>query len=129
MDILFFIGRIIFGGFFIYNGISHFNHLGPMSQYTKMKGVPLPSVAVALAGLLLLLGGLSILLGILPVLGIAFLLAFLIPTSLMMHRFWAIQDPQMKMVEKVNFLKNIALTGALLIFLAIQSPWPFSITL
>jgi hypothetical protein len=33
MNDLFLVGRIIFGGFFAYNGINHFVNLGPSAQY------------------------------------------------------------------------------------------------
>lgn len=129
MDTFFLLGRIIVGGFFMYNGINHFVRLGMMTQYTKMKGVPMASLAVAISGLFIILGGLSVLLGAYPVLGVVLLAAFLIPTSFMMHNFWAIQDPQMKMGERINFLKNLALLGAVLMFLAIPVPWPVSVGL
>jgi hypothetical protein len=35
-----------------------------------------------------------------------------------MHTFWKIQDPMAKMGEMINFTKNIALLGAVLILLA-----------
>lgn len=127
MDILFLVGRILFGGFFIFNGINHFQRLTMMSNYAKSKGVPLPTLAVVLTGLLLVLGGLSILLGAFPRVGIILLALFLIPTSFMMHNFWAITDPQMKMGEMINFMKNMALLGALFMFLAIPVPWPFGL--
>lgn len=127
MDILFLVGRILFGGFFIFNGINHFQRLAMMSNYAKSKGVPLPSLAVALTGILLILGGLSILLGAFPIVGIILLALFLIPTSFMMHNFWTITDPQMKMGEMINFMKNMALLGALLMFVVIPVPWTFGV--
>ncbi|MGD0339885.1 MAG: DoxX family protein [Bacteroidota bacterium] len=125
MDILFVIGRIIFGGYFIFGGINHFRHLKMMSEYSKMKGVPLPGAAVSFSGLLLLIGGIAIFLGAYVRLGVLSLALFLIPVSFMMHNFWKIQDPQMKMGEMVNFMKNMALLGAALMLLAIPRPWPF----
>ena len=129
MNILFLIGRIIFAGYFIFNGINHFMHLKMMSDYSKSKGVPLPSVAVPVTGLMLLLGGLCILLGIHVRIGLALLFVFLVPVSLLMHNFWSIKDPQMKMVEMVNFMKNMALLGAVLMLHAIPQPWPFHLPL
>ena len=129
MDTLFLIGRIILGGFFIYSGLNHFLGFGMMANYTKMKGVPLPQLAVAITGLMLILGGLSIVLGAYPNVGIALLAGFLIPVSLLMHNFWKIQDPQLKVADKVNFTKNMALLGAVLMFLAIPRPWPLSVML
>jgi uncharacterized membrane protein YphA (DoxX/SURF4 family) len=100
-----------------------------MSDYTKMKGVPLPLVAVSLTGVILILGGLSILLGVYPLVGVVLLVVFLLPASVMMHNFWKVQDPQMKMGERTNFIKNMALLGAVLMLLAIPTPWPFRIPL
>jgi putative oxidoreductase len=82
-------------------------------------------VLVTVSGLMLLLGGLSILLGAHVIKGITLLVTFLIPVSFMMHNFWKIEDAQMKIGEMVNFTKNIALLGALFIFLAIPRPWVF----
>ena len=127
MNALLLIGRIIFGGFFIYSGVNHFIGFEMMTQYAKMKGVPFPAVAQAVAGILLLLGGLSILFGIYPYVGIVMLVAFLLPVSFMMHNFWTLADPQLRMADKVNFMKNMALLGALLMFLAIPLPWALSV--
>lgn len=97
-----------------------------MTQYAKMKEVPFPAIAQGFTGLMLLLGGLSILFGIYPVVGIVLLAAFLVPVSLMMHNFWKLEDPQLRMADKVNFMKNMALLGAVPMLLAIPSPWPLS---
>ena len=125
METLFLIGRILFGGYFIFNGINHFMRLKMMSEYTKMKGVPVPGASVALTGALLLIGGITIFLGAYIRLGVLALAIFLISVTFMMHNFWKIQDPQMKMGEMVNFMKNMALLGAVLMLLAIPRPWPF----
>ena len=122
--LLLIVGRIILGGFFIYSGVNHFIGFRMMTQYAKMKGVPFPALAQGVTGLMLLLGGLSIMFGLYPSVGIVLLVAFLVPASLMMHNFWKLEDPQSRMADKINFLKNMALLGALLMLLAIPSPWP-----
>jgi putative oxidoreductase len=122
--LLLIIGRIILGVFFIYSGVNHFIGFKMMTQYAKMKGVPFPAIAQGVTGLMLLLGGLSIVFGLYPSVGIVLLVAFLVPVSLMMHNFWKIEDPMLKMADRVNFMKNMALVGALLMLLAIPSPWP-----
>jgi len=43
-----------------------------------------------------------------------------------MHNFWKIEDQNMKMTEMVSFMKNMALLGADLMFLAISEPWALS---
>ncbi len=122
--LLLIIGRIILGGFFIYSGVNHFIGFGMMTQYAKMKGVPFPAIAQGTTGLMLLCGGLSIMFGIYTSAGIILLIGFLVPVSLAMHNFWKIVDAQARIADKVNFMKNMALVGALLILLAIPSPWP-----
>lgn len=122
-SITFIIGRLLLGSFFIYSGYSHFANLAMMSGYAQSKGVPSPKAAVASSGILLWIGGLSILLGVYPVIGVAALAVFLIPVTFMMHAFWKVQDPQAKMGEMVNFTKNLALLGAVLLLLAIPEPW------
>jgi putative oxidoreductase len=46
------------------------------------------------------------------------LVLFLIPVTFIIHPFWKIQDPAAKMGEMINFTKNLALLGAVLILLA-----------
>lgn len=127
MNTLLLIGRIIFGGYFIYNGVNHFIGFGMMTQYAKMKGVPFPAIAQSITGIMLLLGGLSILLGLYPFVGGALLIAFLVPVSLMMHNFWKVDDPQLRRADKINFTKNMGLLGAVFMLLVIPTPWPLSL--
>jgi putative oxidoreductase len=126
MDILLLIGRIILGGFFIHGGVSHFVGFGTMTHYAKIKGVPFAAASQGASGMMLLLGGISILCGVYPGVGILLLVVFLGPVSLLMHRFWEIRDPQVRMADKTNFMKNMALLGAILMLLAIPLPWPLS---
>ena len=127
MRALFVLGRTIFGGFFVYNGINHLRHTQSMGQYAAMKGVPQPEIAVRATGGMLIAGGLSVAAGLKPRLGLATLLGFLIPTTLQMHRFWEVQDPQQRQIESINFGKNVALIGAALALLELSEPWPDSI--
>ncbi|HET7101009.1 MAG TPA: DoxX family protein [Terriglobia bacterium] len=124
MYIAFLIGRIIFGGFFISTGINHFKNVGSMAGYARAKGTPAPEAAVVGTGVLLVLGGLSMLLGAYPLIGIILLLIFLVGVSFQMHAFWKVADPQARAADQINFMKNLALIGALLMFLAIPVPWP-----
>jgi uncharacterized membrane protein YphA (DoxX/SURF4 family) len=127
MNDLFLVGRIIFGGFFMYNGVNHFVNFGPTVQYAVAKGVPLPEVAVLLSGVLLVVGGLSVLSGFMPEIGLACIALFLAVVSPLMHNFWDISDPAQRMNEMGNFMKNLALFGASLAMLAVPRPWPYSV--
>jgi putative oxidoreductase len=125
------IGRIVFSFFFIYSGINHLTKLTMMSQYAGASGVPAPTLAVAVSGLMLLAGGASILLGVQPRLGALLLALFLIPAAFMVHKFWGIADPMMAANQAAHFWKNIALTGACLMIYAFATlypmRWPYSL--
>jgi len=126
-DIAFIIGRVIVGCFFLMNGFNHFAQLKMMTGYAKSKGIPAPSLAVGGSGVLLFLGGLSLLLGYHPTLGAAVLVVFLLGVSFGIHNFWTVQDQQARMGEMINFLKNMAILGLLLMTLAIPRPWMMSL--
>lgn len=126
MNVLFLIGRILLGGYFLNSGINHFRNLEFMSGYAGSKNVPMPKAAVIVTGLLLLAGGAGVVLGMLPQIAILLLLLFLLPTTLIMHDFWNAGEDE-KMNEQINFMKNFALIGALLMFFVIGLPWPLSI--
>ena len=127
MNILFLIGRIILGGYFVMGGIRHFTNLSMMAGYAKSKGTPAPAAATVGTGILLVLGGLSFLLGVWPTIGGTLPVIFLLGVSFKIHDFWAVTDPQMKMNDVVNFTKNMGLLGAVLIIMTYPSPWPYSL--
>ncbi len=124
---LFVLGRTIFGGFFAYSGINHLQRTAGMVPYAAAKGVPAPEQAIQATGALLLAGGLSVMAGIKPRQGLLAIIAFLVPISLQMHRFWEETDPQKHQAEMINFMKNMALVGAALTMMQIPEPWPASI--
>jgi len=121
------IGRFIVGAFYLYYGINNFVDFAGMSGYAAYKGVPMPGVAVIVGAILLLIGGVSILVGYRPVAGITALVLFLLPVTMLMHNFWTITDPQMRMIEQGLWMRNMALAGAALCFLAIPRPWLWSL--
>ena len=127
MDILFLIGRLIFGGYFLMNAWNHFTHLDGLTGYAQAKGVPSPRVAVFGSGVLLMLGGLGIVFGIAPEASLALLIIFLVPVTFKMHAFWKETDPTARMQELLHFYKNLALVGALLMLYAIPAPWVYNV--
>lgn len=125
-DYILLLSRLILGLYFLFNGFNHFKNLRMLSQYAQSKNVPVPTFSVILTGLLLLIGGLTILLGTYVTLGVVALTLFFLPVTFMMHNFWQVQDPQMKMMEMVNFMKNLAIWAGVLLLLFVPQPWPFS---
>jgi putative oxidoreductase len=123
----FLLGRLAFGGFFLYNGINHFRNYKQMAGYAGSKGVPKPEAAVLGSGALLTIGGASILLGAKPKIGSLAILAFLAGVSPKMHDFWNEQDPMQKQNSMIHFMKNMALLGGALALMGVEEPWPASI--
>jgi len=126
MRIPFLIGRLVVGGFFLYNGINHFRNRGHMKQYVASKKVPLPDAAVLASGIALMAGGGSILLGIKPKYGAAAIVGFLAAVSPIMHDFWN-AAPERQSGEMIHFMKNMALLGAVLSMLGVEEPWPVAV--
>jgi len=123
----FYAGKLIVGFFYLYNGVNHFANLKDVAVYAASKGIPFPEIAVAGSGLLLLLAGILILSGIYTEVAVVAILLFFVPVTFMMHNFWAAGN-EMKMIELVNFTKNMALMGSALMFLMIPKPWPMGFT-
>ncbi len=124
---LFLLGRLLYGGYFVFSGINHFAKNEALAGYAASKKVPVPKLAVYLSGLLILLGGLGILLGIYIKISILYIVIFLVVVSFMMHNFWSTTDPMSKMMDMTQFMKNMALLGAALLLLSIPEPWMASI--
>ena len=116
------LGRMIFGGYFLYAGIHHFEETETMAQYTASKGVPAPNLAVKATGAALIFGGTSVLLGLKKEWGAAAIASFLAGVSPLMHDFWKQQDPQQRQNEMINFGKNMALLGASLALMGMEKP-------
>ncbi len=127
IHILFLIGRIIVGGYFVMAGFNHFANANMMAGYAQSKGTPAAKTAVVGTGCLLVLGGASFLLGYHPTIGTGLLILFLLGVTFKIHNFWTIADPQARMNEQVHFGKNIAMIGFLLMTLMIFRPWPISL--
>ena len=126
-DILVLIGRLLFGGLFLYNGINHFTSRAALTGYAAFKGVPMPGASIVISGVWLVLAALSVMLGIRPEIGLVMIVLFLAGVTPMMHNYWAVTEPNARMADSINFQKNMALLGAALVMLALPRPWPLSI--
>lgn len=107
------LGRFLFAAIFLMSGLNHFSK--QTIGYAAAQGVPLASLAVPFSGVLALLGGLSILLGYRAKLGAWLIVVFLVPVTLMMHKFWGIADPTMAQMQMIMFMKNVSMLGGALL--------------
>ena len=112
MAILVLMARVLFSALFILSGVGHLTQTGRMAQYAGAKGVPAARLAVTVTGAMLVAGGLSVLLGMYVSIGALLLVVFLLPTAVVMHNFWTLDDPQARQNDQIHFMKDIALAGA-----------------
>ncbi len=127
MEELFLAGRLLTGGFYLLSAFHHFTDLDSLARSAASMGVPLPAVAVAVAGILLAIAGVTLILGVYPDIGIAALVLFFVPVTVVMHAFWADRDPAIRQMDLVNFGKNAALLGSALMFAVVPRPWAYSL--
>ena len=107
------VGRVLFAAIFVIGGLGHFS--SQTIGYAASHGVPLASLAVPLAGLIAIAGGLSLALGYHARIGALLIVLFLVPVTLMMHNFWAVQDPMTAQLQQAMFMKNASMLGAALL--------------
>lgn len=112
MSILAPIGRVLFSLIFIVALPSLFSH-DAIAQATAA-GVPYAQLVVPLFGILAFLGGIMVALGLYARLGAFFILLFLVPTTLFMHRFWQTGGGFEQRAQFASFMKNLSLMGAAL---------------
>jgi len=109
------IGRALFSLIFIASVFGDFSRAAVESAAAH--GVPFPQVLAPLSGILALAGGLSVLLGYHARFGAFLLLLFLVPVTLVMHRFWGLSDPHVAALQRVMFLKNLSMIGGALVLM------------
>lgn len=112
-------GRLIFGAYFVLSGLNHFMKTENLAGWLEAIGVPQPELLTYFTGGQLILGGALVALAVEPVIGIGALALFLLVVTPTMHNFWDMEGED-KQSHQVNFLKNVALLGALLILVGAQ---------
>ncbi len=82
--------------------------------YAAAQGLPLASVAVPLSGIIALAGGLSIFFGYRTKFGSWLIVLFLVPVTVVMHKFWGVTDPRIAQMQMTMFMKNVSMLGGAL---------------
>lgn len=117
-DYLLLIGRILFGAYFIFSGINHFDNAEQLIEAAQSGGVFWAPFFVYLTGIMMILGGAFVIFNFLTRAGLALIVLFLVPAAFIMHDFWTFPDPLVSQAQLSNFLRNMALAGAALML------WP-----
>lgn len=110
-------GRALLSLIFVLSAFGKLANLSGTAQYMDSAHMPLVPFFLGGAIVLELLGGVSVLLGFKARYGAMALILFLIPATLIFHNFWAFEGAQQQM-QMINFLKNVAIMGGLLLLVA-----------
>lgn len=121
------IGRLLFGGVFLFLAARHAAGMDSLAAAAAAHGVPYPELAVGVSALLLALGGASVVLGFMPRIGLGLIALYLVPVTGILHAFWTAPDASSRALELALFTKNLALLGASAALLAVPTPWPWSV--
>jgi len=124
-DTLALVGRILVAYLFIPAGIGKLMGFGGTVGYITSAGLPMPEVAAAIAIIVELGLGIALLLGFKTRWTAIVMAIFTVATALFFHKYWSAPEA-MKMMQQINFNKNIAIAGGLLA-LAAFGPGRFSI--
>jgi putative oxidoreductase len=107
------VARILLSGMFIYSGFGKVMGFAGTAGYIASMGLPLPEVMTAGAIAAELGGGLLLLLGLKARWAALALFLFLIPATLIFHKFWGVA-PDLARNQQIHFLKNVTIMGGML---------------
>jgi len=107
-------GRVLLALIFIVAGYGKLTGLAGTAGYIASKGLPLPAVLALGAGVLELVGGIALAVGFKARWAALALAVFTLVASVIFHNYWALPAEQ-QMVQQLMFMKNIAITGGLLL--------------
>ena len=110
-------GRLLLVALFLPAGIAKLTGFAGTVGYISSVGLPLPSVAAALAAVVEIGGALALLFGFGTRIAALALAGFTLVASFFFHAYWAVPADQAFM-QQLLFFKNIAVTGGLLAFAA-----------
>jgi putative oxidoreductase len=118
MDVVDIVGRVLFALVFWQNGYRQLAQRANMVAYAQSFGAPYPALSVPVTGVVMLLGGTMLVLGVWPDLASLMLFLFLVAAAFIAHRYWEHEDFAMRAGQEAQFMKNIAMAGACLVFFA-----------
>jgi putative oxidoreductase len=111
------VGRLLLALIFIISGFNKVMGWPGVVGAVEAKGLPIPLLFGAGAIVAELGGGLLVALGFKARFGALVLIVFTIVTTVVFHNYWAFEGPD-RQVQMINFMKNLSMTGGLLLVLA-----------
>ena len=119
------VGRILLAMMFLLSGISKVTGFEGTVGYISSVGLPLPSLLAVGAMVLEIAAGIALIIGFKTRWAALALALFTIAAAVLFHNYWAMPASE-QMMQQIIFMKNIAVTGGLLM-LAIAGPGAWSV--
>ena len=111
------IGRLLLAVLFLPAGLAKLSGFEGTVGYIATVGLPLPTVAAAVAVALEILGSLALIIGFHTRIVAAVLAVFTLVASIFFHAFWS-AAPDQAFVQQLLFFKNIGVIGGLLVLVS-----------
>jgi putative oxidoreductase len=105
--------RFLLAALFLPAGTGKITGFAGTVGYITSVGLPLPTVAAAVAAVVEVLGGLALIFGLGTRLAALALAVFTLVASFFFHAYWSVPAEQ-QMVQQLMFYKNVAVSGGLL---------------
>jgi putative oxidoreductase len=113
------LGRVMLSTIFILSAVGNkIPNFKAVASLMEGEGVPAPQILLVGAIVFLIAGSLSVVLGYKARIGAALLLIFLVLATYYFHDFWTVTDPKLKQEQMIQFMKNLALMGAMVLIIA-----------
>lgn len=111
-----FLGRLLFSGVLTYMSVDGFLNNEKRVEIARSKDVPAPELLVPLSTGMFLVSNVLLLLWRVPAAAASGVVLFFVTTTPSIHDFWNLEGEE-RHANKINFCKNVALTGAAIAFL------------
>ncbi|HST00122.1 MAG TPA: DoxX family protein [Usitatibacter sp.] len=112
------VGRILLAAIFLTSGLSKITGFDGTVGYIASKHLPLPQVGAIIAILCELGGGILLLVGFKARWAGLVLAIFTLAAGLLFHDYWNLTDAAQVAANKINFWKNVAISGGMLMVFA-----------
>jgi putative oxidoreductase len=112
------VGRILLAAIFLTSGFGKITGFDGTVGYIASKHLPLPQVGAIIAILCELGGGILLLVGFKARWAGLVLAIFTLAAGLLFHDYWNLSDAAQVAANKINFWKNVAISGGMLMVFA-----------
>ena len=116
-DVLALLGRVLLAVIFVYSGFGKITDFHGTVQAIESVRMPIPQVLAVGSIVVEFIGGLALLIGFRARWAALAFVLFLIIITPLFHNFWS-APPADAMEQQINFTKNVAIIGGMLMVMA-----------